>query len=46
MEFSLEENVTFYEQQNAHPFGFHGPVAFTRLLADRKTPEILTTVQG
>jgi len=46
VEFSLEENVTFYEQQNAHPFGFHGPVAFTRLLADRKTPEILTTVQG
>lgn len=34
--FALEDNVALHESIHANPFGFHGPVAFARLLSEGK----------
>lgn len=38
--FALEDNVTVHASVNAHPFGFHGPAAFNRLLLEGQVPDL------
>lgn len=36
--FALEDNVALHEALHARPFGFHGPVAFARLMDEGQLP--------
>jgi len=39
--FALEDNVELHAAINAHPFGFHGPTAFSRLLREGQVADIV-----
>jgi hypothetical protein len=41
--FALEDNVSLHASLHAHPFGFHGPTAFGRLLREGLISEIEST---
>jgi hypothetical protein len=44
--FSLEDNVALHERLGARPLGFHGAVAFSRLLAEGQVPGEAELAQG
>jgi hypothetical protein len=44
--FSLEDNVALHEALDARPFGFHGPIAFGRLLREGKVPDEKALADG